>query len=53
MTGYKRPLLLFEDINRLTTIAAARPLQIVLAGKAHPHDAEGKEAIHRLHELNS
>lgn len=51
MTGYKRPLLLFEDINRLTTIAAARPLQIVLAGKAHPHDAEGKEAIHRLHEL--
>ncbi len=51
MTGYKRPLLLFEELDRLTAMADRRPLQIVVAGKAHPRDAEGKEAIRRLHEI--
>jgi len=51
MTGYKRPLLLFEDVSRLVAIASQRPIQIVLAGKAHPRDDEGKEAIRRLHQL--
>lgn len=50
MTAYKRPDLLFTDIARLRSIARERPLQIVLAGKAHPHDAEGKRLIVRLHE---
>ena len=52
MTGYKRPLLLFSDLDRLKTIAARHPLQIVLAGKAHPRDEEGKLAIQRLVELS-
>jgi glycogen phosphorylase len=51
MTGYKRPLLLFSDIDRLVAIATRHPLQIVLAGKAHPNDAEGKAAIRRLVQL--
>jgi glycogen phosphorylase len=51
MTGYKRPLLLFSDIERLRTIASRHPVQIVLAGKAHPKDQEGKEAIRRLLQL--
>jgi glycogen phosphorylase len=51
VTGYKRPLLLFSDIERLRRIAARHPFQIVLAGKAHPRDFEGKEAIRRLHEI--
>jgi starch phosphorylase len=51
MTGYKRPLLLFEDIDRLRAIAGNRPFQVVMAGKAHPNDSEGKEAIRRLHEI--
>ena len=51
MTGYKRPLLLFEDLGRLTAIASQHPLQVVIAGKAHPRDEPGKEAIRRLHEL--
>jgi glycogen phosphorylase len=51
MTGYKRPLLLFSDIERLRQIAARHPFQVVLAGKAHPKDFEGKEAIRRLHEV--
>jgi len=49
MTAYKRPDLLFSDLARLRAIAARTPLQIVLAGKAHPRDAEGKRLIERLH----
>lgn len=51
MTGYKRPLLLFSDIERLRDIAARHPFQVVMAGKAHPKDFEGKEAIRKLHEV--
>lgn len=50
MTAYKRPEMLFTDIERLKAIARRHPLQIVLAGKAHPHDAEGKRLIARLHQ---
>lgn len=49
MTSYKRPDLLFTDIERLKAIARRYPLQIVLAGKAHPHDAGGKQLIEQLH----
>ena len=49
MTAYKRPDLLFTDRQRLKTIAAQRPLQIVLAGKAHPRDQDGKRVIEALH----
>jgi len=50
MTAYKRPDLLFTDIERLKAIARGRPFQIVLAGKAHPRDEEGKRLICVLHE---
>ncbi len=50
MTEYKRPLLLFSDIERLTTIAAHQPFQVVIAGKAHPRDTGGQEAIRRIYE---
>lgn len=49
MTAYKRPDLLFSDLQRLKTIARQHPLQIVLAGKAHPRDTEGKRLIELLH----
>ena len=49
MTAYKRPDLLFSDIERLKTIARHQPFQIVLAGKAHPHDENGKQLIEQLH----
>lgn len=49
MTAYKRPELLFTDVERLKAIARQHPVQIVLAGKAHPHDEEGKRLIMRLH----
>jgi starch phosphorylase len=49
MTAYKRPDLLFADLDRLRGIAKRRPFQIVLAGKAHPHDEGGKQLIELLH----
>jgi starch phosphorylase len=51
MTAYKRPDLLFTDLQRLTTISAKYPFQIVLAGKAHPLDEAGKRLIESLHKL--
>lgn len=51
MTGYKRPLLLFSDLERLSDIAARHPFQLVISGKAHPRDYEGKDAIARIHEI--
>jgi starch phosphorylase len=50
MTLYKRPELFFADLDRLRSIAARQPFQAVFAGKAHPQDQGGKEAIARLHE---
>jgi len=49
MTGYKRADLLFTDLQRLRTIAARTPFQVVLAGKAHPRDEGGKRLIEVLH----
>lgn len=49
MTSYKRPDLLFADIPRLRAIAREHPLQIILAGKAHPRDEEGRRLIEWLH----
>jgi starch phosphorylase len=48
MTLYKRPQLFFADIERLVSIHARHPFQVVLAGKAHPQDAGGKRAIEVL-----
>jgi glycogen phosphorylase len=52
-TGYKRPNLLLEDPARLARLLndPARPVQIVLAGKAHPADQEGKQMIRDWIEL--
>ncbi len=45
-TGYKRPALLFRDIDRLLQIHKERgPIQIIFGGKAHPRDTQGKEII--------
>lgn len=52
MTGYKRPDLLLSDLGRLQQIAeTAGDLQIVYAGKAHPHDDAGKRLIQQIVEV--
>ncbi len=44
---YKRATLLFKDPDRLDQIVnhPKHPVQIIIAGKAHPQDSEGKELI--------
>ncbi|WP_424138691.1 alpha-glucan family phosphorylase [Roseomonas chloroacetimidivorans] len=49
MTGYKRPDLLFTDLDCLRRIARDLPFQVVVAGKAHPRDEGGKALIRELH----
>ncbi len=50
MTGYKRPDLLFSDVERLRAIGRRLPFQVVLAGKAHPNDGGGKDLIRQVAE---
>ena len=47
ITGYKRPALLLHDLDRLGKICKGKA-QIVMAGKTHPKDWEGKELIKRI-----
>jgi len=49
-TAYKRADLLFTDMDRLARIAEGR-LQIIYAGKAHPHDESGKKLIQHIFEI--
>jgi starch phosphorylase len=48
---YKRADLLFRDTARLRAMLthAQRPVQLVIAGKAHPDDDPGKEVLRTLH----
>ncbi|MCF6291603.1 MAG: alpha-glucan family phosphorylase [Desulfobacterales bacterium] len=47
-TSYKRPDLLLHEPRRLARLLvdSDRPVQLVLAGKAHPQDHEGQAMIH-------
>jgi len=47
---YKRATLLLKDPERLRSMLCSpgRPVQVIFAGKAHPHDTEGKEFIRRI-----
>ncbi len=51
---YKRADLLFRDEERLSAILSSteRPVQIVMAGKAHPADRPGQQVIQRIFELS-
>ena len=51
---YKRATLLFRDIDRLKRLLTnkERPVQIVIAGKAHPRDLPGKTLIREIVQLS-
>jgi starch phosphorylase len=51
---YKRAALLFRDEERLARMlsSAERPVQIIIAGKAHPADRPGQRVIQRIFELS-
>jgi starch phosphorylase len=49
---YKRPLLLFSDLEKLKSLSNfGRGLQIIYAGKAHPRDKVGQKLIQEIHSL--
>lgn len=48
MTDYKRPWLLFSDLQRLAAMAHRFPLQVIVSGKAHPRDEAGKRHVASL-----
>jgi starch phosphorylase len=52
-TEYKRTGLLLRDPDRLARILTnpERPVQIVVAGKAHPRDEEGKQMLRQWYEF--
>lgn len=47
---YKRATLLMQDLDRLDRLLNApdQPVQIIFAGKAHPHDEGGKDLIREI-----
>ncbi|MBI3758505.1 MAG: alpha-glucan family phosphorylase, partial [Deltaproteobacteria bacterium] len=47
---YKRATLLFRDPERLARLLnhPERPVQLIFAGQAHPHDEAGKELIREI-----
>ena len=48
-TAYKRADLILTDLDRLKRISGdIGALQLVFAGKAHPHDGQGKEIIRTI-----
>jgi starch phosphorylase len=51
---YKRATLLFRDVDRLKKILCSRerPVQILIAGKAHPKDQPGKAFIREIVQLS-
>jgi starch phosphorylase len=50
---YKRATLIFHDIDRLADIVnnKERPVQFIIAGKAHPQDEEGKRFIQEIFQI--
>ena len=50
---YKRPDLLFSDIERLKSLvfSSDKPIQIIVSGKSHPADQQGKDIIAHIEYL--
>lgn len=51
ITGYKRPTLLFTDIDKLGRLCKGK-VQFIFAGKTHPKDTEGKEFIKHIYTIS-
>ncbi|HTO56934.1 MAG TPA: alpha-glucan family phosphorylase, partial [Pseudomonadales bacterium] len=51
---YKRATLIFSEQERLARLLndPDRPVVLIVAGKAHPHDEPGKRLIAQVHELS-
>jgi starch phosphorylase len=52
-TEYKRPAMLLSQPERLVKLITdpTRPVQLIIAGKAHPHDQQGKAFVQQWSEF--
>jgi starch phosphorylase len=52
-TEYKRPALIFQDMERLKRLLNNElyPVQLVFAGKSHPADFPSKQLLHQVYTL--
>jgi starch phosphorylase len=50
VTAYKRPNLLFSDLEKLKKINRKGRMQVIFAGKAHPKDWSGKQLIEEIYD---
>lgn len=50
LASYKRPDMITSDLDRLQQLLknADKPVQIIIAGKAHPKDSAGKELLQAM-----
>ena len=48
-TPYKRPTMLFSNLERLRAINRKGRIQAIFAGKAHPRDGAGKNLIEQIY----
>ncbi|MCA9382750.1 alpha-glucan family phosphorylase [Candidatus Dojkabacteria bacterium] len=55
LASYKRPDMIVSDLDRLRQVLSMqdKPLQILIAGKAHPKDNAGKELVQRMNQALS
>ena len=54
VASYKRLHLLTWDMARaLALLSAARPIQVLIAGKAHPHDDEAKRIVQAIFRMKA
>lgn len=51
MTSYKRPTLIFSDLEMLRSINKRGKIQLIFAGKAHPNDEAGKQIIRDIFKI--
>lgn len=53
--SYKRPEILFTDLNRLAQIVSKTdmPVQFIISGKAHVNDKEGQATVSRIKEYTN
>ncbi len=51
ITEYKRPTLIFDDVERLGKICKKK-VQFIFAGKSHPRDEQGKSYIKKISDMS-
>jgi len=52
LATYKRLYLLTRDLDRARRVlGGSRPIQLLIAGKAHPNDDSGKDALQQVYNL--